>query len=84
MRAVRPTQAQPIKLQYFLEMSEEDLDLLAILARFSIGVGVAERPGDVAGGFMDAARDLSRRGVRRAARFEHAALAVGLARGSRC
>jgi hypothetical protein len=30
--AIRPTQAQPIKLQYFLEMSEEHLDLLAILA----------------------------------------------------
>src|SRR5437588_8646435 len=61
MRTIRPTQWQPTKLQDSFEMSEEHLDLLAILARLLVSIGLGNVASDIPCGFMDAASDLPNR-----------------------
>jgi hypothetical protein len=77
--AIRPTQSQSIKLQDSLEMSEEHLDLLAILSRLLVSIGLGNLASDLPCRFMDAASDLPSWRVRTAARLHRASRAIGLA-----
>jgi hypothetical protein len=42
LRAARPSEAQAIQLKNALEVSEEHLDLLAILARLLVSIGLGD------------------------------------------
>ena len=78
MSTIRPTQTQSIKLQDSLEVCKEHLDLLTILARLLVRVGLGNVASDIACRFMDAARDLPSRCVRTTARLHRAGRAVSL------
>jgi hypothetical protein len=52
---IRPTQSQSIKLQNPLEVSEEHLDFLAILARLLLRIGRGDLASDIPCRFMEAA-----------------------------
>jgi hypothetical protein len=58
---------------------EQHLDALAVTARSLEGLGLAKGTSDVAGVFMDAARDLARRFLRAALPLECAYVAIVLA-----
>ena len=60
-------------------MCEPHLDLLALTSRLLKVLGANERSGDVAGAFMDVARDLARWFLWATLRFEWAYIAVELA-----
>ena len=59
-------------------MSEEHLNLLAILARLLVSTGLGNVARDIPCRLMDAARDLAHRCVRTAAPFHRARRAIGL------
>ena len=61
-------------------MSEEHLDLLSFATRDGVGLGLCDRTGLVASGFMNRARDFACRNVQAALGLERAGLAVLLAR----
>ena len=61
MSTVRATQSQSIKFQNPLEVSEEHLDLLAILARLFVSTRLGNVARHVPCRFMDAASDLPNR-----------------------
>jgi hypothetical protein len=75
-----PRWAQSIQPEDTLQMSEEHLDLLSFSTRDGVGLGLCDRAGLVTSGLMNGARDLARRNIRAALGFEHASLAVVLAR----
>jgi hypothetical protein len=58
-----------------LQMSEEHLDLLSLATRDGVGLGLGDRTGLVASGFMNRARDFARRYVQAALGLERAGLA---------
>ena len=60
-------------------MCEPHLDLLALAPRLLKALGASERAGNVSGVFMDVTRDLARRLLWAALRFERAYVAVELA-----
>src|SRR5437899_9464396 len=60
-------------------MSEEQLDLLAILALLLVRCGLGDVASDIPCRFMDAASDLPNRCVRTAASLHWACCAIGLA-----
>ena len=59
-------------------MSEEHLDLLAILARLLVSVGLGNGASDIPCRYVDAASDLPRWRVGTAARLHRASRAIGL------
>ena len=80
MSTVRATQSQSIKFQNPLEVSEEHLDLLAILARLFVSTRLGNVARHVPCRFMDAASDFPSRCVRTTARLHWAGRTIGLAR----
>ena len=80
MSTLRPSQSQSIKLQDSLEVSEEHLDLLAILARLLVSIGLGNVASDIPCRFVDAASDLPNRCVRTAASLHRTCRAICLAR----
>lgn len=51
--AIWSTQAQPIQLQYSLEMREQHFDLFSFPARSDIGVSKRQIAGQITSAFMD-------------------------------
>src|ERR1700730_314951 len=79
LRAARSSETQAIQLKNALEVSEEHLDLLAVLARLLVSIGLGDIASDLPCRFMDAASDLAHRCVRTAARLQRATRTIGLA-----
>src|SRR5262252_8628681 len=59
-------------------MREQYLDLLAVLARLLVGLGLRNIASDLSRRFMNAARDLASRCIRTAARLHRAVATSGL------
>jgi hypothetical protein len=59
-------------------VSEEQLDLLAILARLLVGIGLGNVASDIARGFMDAPSDLPSRFIWTTANLHRASRTIGL------
>ena len=78
-RTARSPQAQAVQFENALEVSEEHLDLLSLLARLLVTIGLGNLASDIPRRFMDAARDLAHRCVRTAARLQRATRTIGLA-----
>src|SRR3977135_1695202 len=72
------TQSKPTEPQDALQVCEPHLDLLALPSRLLEALGASERPGDIPSVLMDIARDLARRFLWAALRFERAYIAVEL------
>jgi hypothetical protein len=68
-----------VKLQDSLEVSEEPLDLLTVLARLPVSTGLGNFASDIACRFVDATSDLPSRCIRTAASLHRAVGAIGLA-----
>jgi hypothetical protein len=53
LRAARPSEAQAIQLKNALEVGEEHLDLLAILARLLVAIGLGNIASDLSCRFVN-------------------------------
>ena len=73
------TKPKPTEPQDALQVCEPHLDLLALAPRLLKALGASERAGNVSGVLMDVTRDLARRLLWAALRFERAYVAVELA-----
>ena len=78
--SARPAEAQSVEPEDALQMSEQHLDLLSFATGDGVGLGLCNRAGLVASGFVNGARDLACGRVWAALRLERAGLAVVLAR----
>src|SRR6476646_5112058 len=77
--SARPAEAQSVEPEDALQMSEQHLELLSLATGDGVGLGLCNRAGLVASGFVGA-RDLACGRVWAALRLERAGLAVVLAR----
>ena len=76
--SARPAQSQAAEPQDALQVSEQHLDALPVPARLFEGLGLGERPSDIAGVLIHVARDLPRRCLRTASGFQRTCIAVAL------
>ena len=80
MGATGTTQSQAIQLQDALKVGEEHFHLLALSTRLLVFGGCSDASSLIAGDFMDAARDFSKRHIRTALILQRTTVAVLFAR----
>ena len=76
MRTTGPAQSQSIQFQDPLEMREQDLDFLSIVARLLVTAGLGEGASNIACGFMNTATELTNRRMWTTLRLHGASIAL--------